>query len=95
MVYKCDFCKHKRFHQGSGAPDDYSEEYCAKDHWFGPGETDYIPTEDPWKDCEDFSPLPEEELEQVLADILQTHKAEMDEAFMEFVVFGTTRIPLS
>lgn len=32
---KCDTCKFKKTHIGAGPPDDYSMEYCEKDHWMG------------------------------------------------------------
>jgi hypothetical protein len=72
MVYKCDICKHKNTGSPDGTPalfDEelvevvgFCEEYCGKGHWFGLGEPDDIVTEDPWADCEDFSPLTEDSL---------------------------------
>lgn len=50
---KCDTCKFKSLHIGYGPPDDYSMEYCAKEHWEG-GPIDEVVPDDAWEDCLDY-----------------------------------------
>lgn len=50
---KCDTCKFKKTHIGAGPPDDYSMEYCEKDHWMG-GPIDEEVDDDLWADCKDY-----------------------------------------
>lgn len=59
-------------------------------------ETDYIVGIDPSREGgTDHATTTEVMAHKMVEDILQAHKSEMDEAFREFVVFGTTRIPVS
>lgn len=56
---KCDTCKFKIFYQGSGAPDDYSTEYCSKGNWEGGCDNERDnegdnEENDTWDDCKDF-----------------------------------------
>jgi hypothetical protein len=53
---KCDTCKFKKIYIGAGPPDDYSMEYCSKEHWEG-GDFEEHETIDHWDDCEDFAPI--------------------------------------
>lgn len=54
---KCDSCVYKVRYLGSGAPDDYSTQYCSRGHWEGGPEEEVIEG-DPWADCQDYQKTP-------------------------------------
>lgn len=49
---RCDTCKFKSIYIGAGAPDDYSMDYCSKEHWEGP--PDEVIENDNWANCADY-----------------------------------------